>query len=255
MGLVYSMLQDAARPATQKPKPAVQASTALATRHPDVVIKEKLNITPVNLDTEIPAVDSSLLLSYIAQTFAQYARFERPEDIIVITTWVASTWMVRPTAEQGMKNGHLMFGAHPRLWLIGEPSSGKNRVMKIIRELVRNPTAIGAGVVTSYGVRNAIEAGRTVIIDEYHKRVGTRGNAQSELQQLVLAYSDDEGSIDGQNGALNEHVIFGPMVLAAQPQIEEGAVGQAMQDQLQRGFVIRMREHNDPDDVIPDLDD
>jgi hypothetical protein len=127
--------------------------------------------------------------------------------------------------------------------------------MKIIKELVRNPTAIGAGVVTSYGVRNAIEAGRTVIIDEYHKRVGVRGNAQSELQQMVLAYSSDEGSIDGQNGAYNEHVIFGPMVLAAQPQIEEGIVGQAVQDQLQRGFIIRMAEHNDPDDVIPDLDD
>lgn len=257
MGMVYGMLKDATRAASQlASQPAQPAqSTALATRRPDIVVKEKLNITPVELNTQVPAIDSSLLLRYIAQTFAEYARFDRPEDLIIITTWVVSTWMVKPTAEQGMKNGHLMFGSHPRLWLIGEPSSGKNRVMKIIKELVRNPTPIAAGVVTSYGVRNAIEAGRTVIIDEYHKRVGTHGTANSELQQLVLAYSDDEGSIDGKNGALNEHVIFGPMVLAAQPQIEEGVVGIAVQDQLQRGFIIRMKEHNDPDDVIPDLDD
>ena len=255
MGMVYGMLRDATRAASKPVVSQPAQSTALATRRPDIVVKDKLNITPVDLNTEVPAVDSSLLLRYIAQTFAEYARFERPEDIIIITTWVASTWMVKPTAEQGMKNGQLMFGAHPRLFLIGEPSSGKNRVMKIIKELVRNPTPIAAGVVTSYGVRNAIEAGRTVIIDEYHKRIGTRGTANSELQQLVLAYSSDEGSIDGKNGAFNEHAILGPMVLAAQPQIEEGQVGQVVQDQLQRGFVIRMVEHTDPDDVIPDLDD
>jgi hypothetical protein len=221
---------------------------------PSYVARQTFNITPIDLNVELPAGNTNLLLNYLTRMFTDYARFTRIEDAVTIAAWVASTWFVEPT-EQGMVNGHPLFEAFGKLFLIGPKGSGKNRVAKIARALVRNPTVIGSGIVTDYGVRNALEAGKTVIIDEYHKRVGTTGKAQKNLQELVLAYSREEGSIDGRGGQYNEHDIFGPMMLLAQPSILTGIQGTALEDLFDRSFIITMEHHDDPYDVIPDLDE
>lgn len=235
-------------------EPTARENTEIAKRHPHYVVKETLGITPKDLATEIPAVDSSLLLKYICKILTTYARFSKPEHVVTIALWIAGTWFVEPT-EHGMIDGQLCFEAFPRLFLIGDPSAGKNRVMKILRKLVRNPTVIGTVKVTSYGVQRALEDGMTVFIDEYHKWVGTQGTRNPDLQQAVLAYSREAGAIDGKQGKYNEYAAFGPVVLAAQPKIESGNRGEELQDLFERSFIIRMQEHDDPDDVIPDLDE
>jgi hypothetical protein len=232
----------------------VQGVTELAKRDSSYIVKGTVPITPMDLNMDVPEMDSSTLLNYICQVLGQYARFEKPEHIITIALWAASTWFVEPTAT-GMDNGKLMFEAHPRLMLIAEKSSGKNRVMKILRRLVRNPSIIGTGVVTSYGVRNELSAGRTVFLDEYHKRVGSTGKKQSDLQEDVLAYSREAGSIDGRGGAVNEQSLFGAIVIAAQPSIRHGLQGEALDDLFDRCFIIPMPHHTDPKDRIPHLDE
>jgi hypothetical protein len=260
MGLIYTMLRDATETRMRTPQiqhaqdHPVQSATALAKRDPQYIVKDTTGITPVDLTVEVPAVDSSTLLKYICQVLTTYARFEKPEHVITIALWIASTWFAEPTST-GMDNGKLMFEAHPRLMLIAEKSSGKNRVMKILRRLVRNPSIIGTGVVTSYGVRNELSAGRTVFIDEYHKRVGTTGKKQSDLQEDVLAYSREAGSIDGRGGTINEQSLFGPIVLAAQPSIRHGLQGEALDDLFDRCFIIPMPHHVNPADKIPHLDE
>lgn len=259
LSVFYSMLRDATankmRQTQQTELPhAVQAGTALAKRNPVYIVEETTGIVPVDLTVDVPAVPAATLVKYICKVLATYARFEKPEHVITLALWIASTWFVEP-ASTGMDNGTLMFEAHPRILLLAEKSSGKNRVMKIMRRLVRNPSVIGTGVVTSYGVRNLLSNGNTVFIDEYHKRVGVTGRKQTDLQEDVLAYSREAGSIDGQGGKANQHSLFGPIVLAAQPSILNGLQGEALDDLFDRCFVIPMPHHANPKDKIPRLDD
>lgn len=221
---------------------------AIRTQHPI------LSITPQKLDVDVPLGDAHTLVGYICDILMKYARFRRHEDVIAIALWIAGTWFAEPT-EQGIINGQLCFEAYPRLFLIADPGSGKNRVMKIIRKMVRNPTVIGTIKVTSYGVQRALEDGMTVLIDEYHNRVGTQGTRNVDLQDAVRAYSRDAGSIDGKGGKYNEYDAFGPVVLAAHPEIESGNRREELQDLFDRSIIIRMEKHEDPDDVIPDLDE
>jgi len=244
------LMAPGANRAPAKPKPAPKAE--VATR-PRTRVYEKVAIEPVNLNAEVPAADWNLCIKLICDVLTTYARFEKPEHVYVTALWIASTWFVEPT-EKGVLNGHMMFEAHPRLFVIAEKGSGKNRLMKIVRNLVRNPTVLGTGNVTSYGVRDAFEDGMTVFIDEYHKRVGS-GQKQLDLQELVLAYSRESGSIDGRGGKYNEHNTFGPLMLAAQPSIKTGMKGEALADLFERSFIITMPKWTDRDDPIPDLDD
>ena len=216
-----------------------------------VKVADTVTIVPQNLDIQVPAVPAHLLIAEICRIYTTYARFDRIEDVITLALWTASTWFVEPTAAQGMTNGTLLFEAHPRILLIGEPESGKNRVMKIMRRLVRNPSGIGTAKVTAVGVRNLLNHGETVFIDEYHKRVGTTGRRNYDLQEDILAYSQDSVSIDGAYGQDNQRNLFGPIVLAAQPEILTGMQGDALNDLFQRCFLITLHPAADR---IPALD-
>ena len=253
--MFYQMVRDATRAAQQTQPVTGTVAVREPERAPLVTVKNTVGIQPKNLNTEVAAADWNLTLKYVCDILTTYARFEQPEDVITIALWIASTYMVEPTPEQGMKNGKMLYEAHPLLFLISEAGSGKNRVMKIVKNLVRNPTPIGTGTVTSYGVRNAVEAGMTVLIDDYHMRVGATGKKQSDLQEIVLAYSQEAGSIDGQGGTYNTHDLFGPKMLAAQPSITKGIQGNEMGHLFERSFIIHMPKWTDPTDPIPDLDD
>lgn len=214
---------------------AIQEHTAALVRVSDTV-----TIVPQDLAVIVPAVPAHLVIVKICRILCDYAVFDRIEDVITVALWIASTWFVEPTSAQGMINGELLFEAHPRILLIGDPASGKNRVMKIMRSLVRNPSIIGTGKVTAVGVRNLLNHGKTVFVDEFHKRVGTTGRRNSDLQEDILAYSRDAGSIDGMGGEDNERNLFGPIVLAAQPSILKGMQGDALNDLFQRCFIITL---------------
>ena len=218
---------------------------------PVIRVSDTVTIIPQDLNVEVPAVPAHMLIMKICRILVTYARFQRSEDVVTLAMWIASTWFVEPTSEQGMINGMLMFEAHLRVLLIGVPESGKNRVMKIMRRLVRNPSIIGTGKVTAVGVRNLLNHGKTVFIDEFHKRVGTTGRRNFDLQEDILAYSREAGSIDGLNGEDNERDMFGPIVLAAQPSILKGMQGDALKDLFQRCLIITLHP---ADDVVPGSD-
>lgn len=222
----------------------VSTGTALAEQRP-VAVTDTVAIIPQDIRVNVPAVPAHLLLVKIVEVLCKYAVFDRVEDAIALALWIASTWFVEPTEAQGMINGTMLFEAHPRIMLIGEPQSGKNRVMKIMRRMVRNPSGIGIAKVTAVGVRNLLNHGKTVFIDELHKRVGTTGRRNSDLIEELLAYSQDGVSIDGANGQDNERNLFGPLVMAAQPSILTGMQGDALNDLFQRCFIITLHPATD----------
>jgi hypothetical protein len=136
--------------------------------------------------------------------------------------------------------------------MIADKGSGKTRIMKIIRAFSRMSTPIVKAPVTAPGLREALDGGRTVFLDEFDRQTG-RGMAHLDVQSLVSAYEADTGSLDGRGG-YNTQSVYGPMMLAAKPRIVT-ATGGYIDDLFERSFIISPNSHNDPNDPIPDLDD
>lgn len=251
---VISLGAQIAEQAAKEKQAALAQEAALVQQEetPLVHVADTVVITPRDLNVETPALPSHLLVLHIARILCKYARFRRIEDVISLALWIASTWFVEPTSAQGMLNGTLLFEAHLRVLLIGDPESGKNRVMKIMRKLVRNPSIIGTGKVTAVGVRNLLNHGKTVFIDDLHDRLGMTGRRNSDLKDELLAYSREAGSIDGAEGKDNERDLFGPIVMASQPQILKGMQGDALTDLFQRCLIITLHPAAD---VVPRLDE
>jgi hypothetical protein len=147
----------------------------------------------------------------------------------------------------------LLFDAHGRLFFIAPPGSGKTQDMKIIGAMSKNPTGIVKAPVTAYGLRNALEQGKTVRLDEVDRQVGA-GRAHLDVQSIISAYERETASLDGQSGGANEHSLFGPMMLAAKPRILTHTGGW-LEDLFERSFIIRPEKHTDENDPIPDFDD
>jgi hypothetical protein len=142
-----------------------------------------------------------------------------------------------------------LFAAWARWLLIGPKGSGKNRAMKAMHSLVFQPTPIAFSY-TQFGVRDALHNNMTPFLDEYHKKVNT-GKANQQTQATVLgSYSDEAGTLDGQGG-YNEKDAFGPMVLAAQPQIVTNT-NDMLDDLFERSFIIEIEKSYRED--IPRLD-
>lgn len=206
-----------------------------------------VNITPVDLGDRdnAPVTDSAYLLDIAHTILTHYARFPNRETADIATLWLASTWMAD-------RQDRLLFSAHPRLFLIAPMGSGKTRIMKVIRAMSRMPTPIVKAPVTAPGLREALDGGRTVFLDEFDRQTG-RGMAHLDVQSLVSAYEADTGSLDGRGG-YNAQSVFGPMVLGAKPRIIS-ATGGYIDDLFERSFIITPETWNNPDEPIPDLDD
>lgn len=202
------------------------------------------DITPVKLSQEEQplTLNTARLLDMTRWIFGNWARWPSPAALDVATLWTASTWFAD-------ENGRLVLPASPRLFFIADKGSGKTRAMKLIRVLSRNPTGIVKAPVTAPGVREALNAGRTVFLDEVDRQFGA-GRGHTDLQALVSAYEPEAGSLNARGG-LNEQATFGPMALGAKPRILTGTGGY-LEDLFERSFVITPIKSTD---AIPDLDE
>jgi hypothetical protein len=218
------------------------------TQHNLPVKVGRTTIPRVELDDRAPQLNSAGLLDLVHAIFTYFARWDNPHDPVLATLWAASTWFREP-ANDG-KSGPLRFKAHPRLMMIAPPGSGKTRIMKITRAFSNDPTGIVKAPVTAPGVRDALDAGRTIFLDEIDRQIGA-GRAHMDVQALISAYEADTGSLNGRGG-VNEQNIFGPMMLAAKPKLLTGTNGY-IEDLFERSFILNpVKWTGDP---IPDLND
>ncbi len=204
-------------------------------------------VKPVDLSSndKPPELNTALMLDIAHGALTYWARWPEPYLVDIAAMWAVSTWMV--DAEK-----RLLFNAHPRLFPIAPKGSGKTRVMKLTRQLSREPTGIVKAPVTAPGLRDAIDAGYTVFLDEVDRQVG-RGMGHLDVQSIISAYEKDTGSLNG-IGGYNPQSIYGPMMLAAKPRILTGTGGY-IEDLFERSFIISMESSQDPNDPIPDLDE
>lgn len=227
---------------------AFKASQEVAERKPQKPIARSPEIQAFDLESRnggAPQLNTALMMDIAHGALKHWARWKRPEYIDIAAGWVASTWMVDAS-------NRLLFNAHGRMAFIGPMGTGKTRSMKIMRGMSRNPTGIVKAPVTAPGLRDALDAGMTVYLDEIDRQFG-RGGAHLDVQSLVSAYEKDTGSLNG-IGGLNQQNIYGPMAMAAKPRILTGTNGM-VEDLLERSFVITPEKADDPNDQVPDLDE
>jgi hypothetical protein len=208
-----------------------------------------MEITPVNLQAAQPKakqLNPALLLDIMHRATTYWSRWREPWEADIAVLWAASTWMTD-------QEGTLLYDAHGRLMFIAPKGSGKTQDMKIIGDMSKDPTGIVKTPVTPYGLRNALEQGKTVRLDEVDRLLGA-GRANLSIQSIISAYERETASLDGQSGGANEHSLFGPMILAANPRIITHT-GEWVEDLLERAFILRPEKHTDQNDPIPDFDD
>jgi hypothetical protein len=216
--------------------------------HPVSKIAQVREIKPVDLNSpqhRKPELNSALLLDNMYKALIYWARWKSPEIATIATLWAASTWF-------DDLDGKLLFPAHPRLFFIGDKGSGKTRGMKIIRGMAHDPTGIVKAPVTAPGLRDALEAGRTILLDEVDRQMGA-GRAHMDVQSIISAYERDTASLNGRGGA-NEQSLYGPMALAAKTRILT-STGGWIDDLFERSFIIETEKYTNQEDPIPDLDE
>ncbi len=188
-------------------------------------------------------INGARVLDMIDLGLQHYARWEQDEWRWMTALWIAHTYFTND-------EDRLAFAATPRWLAIAPPKQGKSRMLKLIAAMSRNGKGPVTGVVTAPGVRNAIDKGFTVVIDEAHRLFGTRGTAREDLQAVITGgYTPEGGSLNGVGG-VNDQSNFGPVALGAQPRIE--LAGDALEDLLTRSFLVRPQRSADR---IPQLDE
>jgi len=200
--------------------------------------------------------DGAELLDYLWKILRYYARWNGPEEIAVTAGWIMHTWLDYAGSGMNGGNGRLAVACSPRLALIGAMNTGKSRKETLLRELSRNATGRVSGVVTAPGVRNVLNQGQTVILDEAHRIFGSAGTAKMDLQGIIAGgYVHDGVSLTGWHGK-DEQSIFGPIAYAAKPEIIT-MTNDLLADLFSRSFIIYTQqwEPSEEDSAIPDLDD
>jgi hypothetical protein len=190
-----------------------------------------------------PQIDGAMVLDFIEQDIlSRWMIFEEPWWAKVIADWIAGTWFADYA-------GTLVAPFYPILLTLAATGSGKSRLATIIRSLVRNPKGPVSGVVTAPGVRNALNAKHTLLLDEYHKTIQD-GRFRIDLQSIILAYTPNAETLNGTGGEDTSHCIYGPKALFAQPSLEKSPF--YTEDLFSRCFVIRLEPHPEAD--LPPLD-
>ena len=192
------------------------------------------------------------VMDFVVAILDHYARWESRFEILITAAWIVHTWFDLPGRGDNGGNGVLAFNATPRLMLIGEKETGKSRKEMLIRAMVRNPTGRISGIVTAYGVRNALVKHQTVILDEVQRIFGARNTRREDLQGILAGgYVHDGVSMNGKAGE-GEQSIFGPVCLAAQPGIMSQIADNPLEDLISRSFLVFCEKSRDE---IPDLDE
>jgi hypothetical protein len=254
MAIAARALQAAAKQGAAQHKAELQQQAdreiARASRTHVARVRVTTEIAPVNLEEQqdVPTLNAAKMLDHIEHVLNYWARFENPHHATLIALWIASTWMT----DGDHDHPTLLFDAHPRLFMIADKGSGKTRVMKLVRSMARNSTGIAKPPYTGPGVRNALAAGKTVLLDEFDREVG-KGMAHLDVQGQVSAYEAETESLNGVGG-VNEPPIFGPMMLAAKPRILTGT-NEFIEDLFERSFIIPIKKYALQNDPIPDLDE
>jgi hypothetical protein len=203
------------------------------------------NIEPQNLQKPPPQLNPAKVLDHIDDVLRYYSRWDNVHQRRIAALWTASTWFAD-------KNGQMLFNAHPRLFFIDEKNSGKTQAMMITRAMSRNPTDIITDT-TAYGLRDALNAGQTVFLDEIDRKI-TSGRANQQIQSYIAAYKPGMSSLNGREGGNNQRGTFGPMVLAAKPRIRFTG-GEWIEDLFERSLIVAPGKYANPLDHVPELDE
>lgn len=231
-----------------RPAPERREDTAILTGGREVAILPNggLDLGARRGDDPLSGFDA-LNMTFSVLTY--WARWPDIESAVIATLYAASTHWV----DEEFK---LVFDAIARMMFIAPPGSGKTRMMRVLRALMRDPTGIINAPITAPGLREALANHKVPIVDEAHRLFGG-GLANSAIQSVMTGgYTDDSGSLNARGGE-NEQNIFGALVLGARPSIitrtgsGEGRDG-PLSDLFERAFIIMPKKSYD---TIPDFDE
>lgn len=214
-------------------------------KQPEIAVVTSSEIQPVNLERNIPELNPAAILDHVDDVFRYYTRWQDPHERRVFALWTASTWFVDPT-------GALRTNGHPRAFFIGEKGSGKTQSMKVSSEMVRQSSGIVKRV-TEYGLRDAMEAHDTLLLDEIDREIVT-GRANMGIQSLISAYEGGTVTLNGKEGGNNKTKAFSPVAMTAKPRIRH-TTGGWIDDLFERSFIFDPGNYENPRDQIPELDE
>lgn len=174
----------------------------------------------------------ALILDFVRDVLKYWAYWPDEHALNLATLWTAHTWFTH-------QDGTLLFNATPRLMIIAPKQSGKTRMLHLIGAMSRNPKGPAVGVVTAHGVKNAMAAKRTLLLDEGHRMFLGR---RLDLQGILTGgYTPKSVTLNGYKGEDNDQDIFGPVVIGAQDKLIDSLKSEDLDDLKDRSFIIRPR--------------
>lgn len=203
-----------------------------------VAVSDVVKYTPTQ-------IDGAMLMDVIVRGLREYMRFEREDYALMIAAWIAHTHFVS-------EEGKLLLPFSPRLMVMADPSSGKTRLLEILKRLVFQGIGPVSGDVTGPGVRNALEKHHTVLLDEVHLYISTRG-----IKSYANQYTPEGGSLNGIDG-INSQATYGPMAMAGiREKLEDSRLYErVMFDLLTRCITVYLKKKKkDKLDPLPKLDE
>lgn len=222
----------------------IAPKTALVTpTNREVAVVNGMDLATGNIaSTNYATISGADMLDRTVQVLGTYAKWPKPEDIVVTALLVAGTHFVD-------NDGLLVFPDWARWLAVAPRESGKSRMLKLIMAMSRDSFGpLDGGDVTSKGIRNALDQHMTIGLDEAHLALGAARGYDS-LKSVLLHYQNGGGSATGVGG-ISEYNTFGPVFMAAQPSLMTGTKDRLL-DLFTRCFVI-FPEYTDEE--IPDLD-
>lgn len=196
------------------------------------------------IGTPLP-VPAAYILDHVREILRYWARWPSEHALVVATLWVAHTWFTD-------LKGTLLFPATPRLLFVADPDSGKSRMLELIAAMSRNCGGLSAGEVTGPGVRNALDAKETVIIDEITD-IFSNGYQHGNIRALLTSgYRPSGKSLNGYGG-VGRQSNFGPVAMGSEPSIVDTDNNKRRQLEalFSRCFIIRPEKSREK---VPQID-